>query len=291
MYNLSDSEIRNTCKERLESLEYWLRRLIDVQLSDAYGDFFNYSDEKGNRIIKNKIIESLESRIIKEPQRYSRKVDAILLDDEIDIICNPKLYNDHFKGALEMAFPDGPNVARTFLKRLVDPRNRLAHANPISQRQSEQVVCYTNDVIESIKEFYRKQNMSEDYNVPLILKLIDSYGNVYHRDQFGNVHDGGIIKNLSNESQFDLRPGDTLSLEIEVDPSFSPEEYDISWASAKGFSHDVPNGQKAVINITEKQVGKRFDVQCRVTSKKQWHRMSLGADDFLIYYIRVLPPL
>lgn len=291
MYQLTDSQIRNVCKERLESLEYWLRRLIDLQLSSAYGDFFNYSDEKGNRIIKNKVVESLESRMVKEPERYNRKIDAVLLDDSIDIICNPNLYNDHFKSALELAFPDGAKVAKTFLKRLTDPRNRLAHANPISQRQAEQVVCYTNDVIESIKEHYKSLNMSEEYNVPLILKVIDSYGKVYYREQLSQVHDGGIMIMNQNESQFDLRPGDTLSLEVEVDPSFSENEYEVTWASSKGFNHEIPNGHKVVINITEKQVGKQFDVQCRVTSNKSWHRMSLGADDFLIYYIKVLPPL
>lgn len=291
MYQLNDSQIRNICKERLESLEYWLRRLIDIQLSSAYGDFFNYSDEKGNKVVKNKVVESLEKRMLKEPDRYNRKIDAVLLDDSIDIICNPNLYNDHFKKALEIAFPDGSKVAKTFLKRLIDPRNRLVHANPISHRQAEQVICYTNDVIESIKEHYRSLNMSEEYNVPLILKVIDSYGKVYHREQLSQCHDGGIMITNHNTSQFDLRPGDTLSLEVEVDPSFSESEYEVSWASSKGFSHEVPNGNKVVVNITEKQVGKQFDVQCRVTSNKSWHRMSLGADDFLLYYIKVLPPL
>lgn len=291
MLKLEDSEIRNLCKEKLESLEHWLRRLIDETLSNAYGDFFAFEDSNGNRLLKKKLSGSIEERLRKEPDRYSRKVDAILLDDAIDIICNPKLFNDHFKEPLEQAFPDGQACARTFMKRLSDPRNRLAHANPISSRQFEQVVCYTGDIIESIKGYYSNRNMSEEYNVPLILKVIDSFGNALHRDQFQNVHDGGIMKNLSEEPKYYLRSGDTLTLEVEVDPSFSEDEYEISWFAAKGFGKPIPNGRKAVIEITDKQVAKQYHVQCRVTSNKAWHRMSLGADDFLMYVIRVLPPV
>ncbi|MEJ1471814.1 MAG: hypothetical protein RPU59_12215 [Candidatus Sedimenticola sp. (ex Thyasira tokunagai)] len=288
---LTDSETRNICKEKLESLEHWLRRLIDEKLTKAYGDFFGYQDSNGNRIIRRKITESIEDRLNKEPERYSRKVDAILLDDAIDIICNPNLYNNHFREALVEAFPDGQSVARTVMKRLSDPRNRLAHANPISLRQYEQVVCYTGDIIESIKKHYSSRSMEEEYNVPLILKVIDSFGNAFHRNQFQNVHDGGIMKNLSEDSRYYLRPGDTLTLEVEVDPSFSEEEYEISWASPKGFGNAVPNGKKAVIEITDSQVAKMYGIQCRVTSNKSWHRMHLGADDFLIYALRVLPPI
>ena len=52
LLNLNDSEIRSICKNKLESLEYWLRRLIDKILSDNYEDYFSYEDAKGNRLIK-----------------------------------------------------------------------------------------------------------------------------------------------------------------------------------------------------------------------------------------------
>ena len=91
MYQLSDSEIRNICKEKIESLEHWLRRLIDESLRNVYGDFFAYEDEHKNRLISKKTVESLTVRINKEPNRYSRKIDAVLLDDAISIICKPNL--------------------------------------------------------------------------------------------------------------------------------------------------------------------------------------------------------
>ncbi len=291
IFKLKDSEIRNICKERLEALEHWLRRLIDDELSGAYGDYFSYEDDKGNRVIKNRLCKDLEERLNRESDRYSRKIDAVLLDDSIDIICNPHLFNKHFKNALSQAFPEGASVARTFMKRLSDPRNRLAHANAISLRQAEQVICYTNDIIESIKKYYRDKNMEEEYNVPLILKVTDSFGNSFHRHQFQECHDGGIMKNLSEDPKFYLRPGDMLTLEVEVDPSFSEDEYSITWRSTKGLANDDFNGSKVVIGITEQQVAKQFDVQCLVTTNRNWHRMSLGADDFLIIYFRVLPPI
>ena len=43
LYMLSDNEIRNQCREKLESLEHWLRRLIDETLSVKYGDYFSHT--------------------------------------------------------------------------------------------------------------------------------------------------------------------------------------------------------------------------------------------------------
>ena len=88
-----------------------------------------------------------------------------------------------------------------------------------------------------------------------------------------------------------LRPGDTLTLELEIDPSFDPSSYKLTWGSAKGFSTFIPDGSKAVIAITNKQVSQRFDIHCRLTTNKEWHRMQMGADDFLMLYYKVLPPL
>lgn len=181
-------------------------------------------------------------------------------------------------------------MTRTFLKRLIPSRNSLSHANPISVRQAEQVVCYSNDIINSLKNYYTRKNMDSEYNVPLILKVIDSFGNVFHRNQLYSVHDGGIGKHFFDDSAYYLHVGDILTLELEVDPSFNENEYTIKWGSAKGFSNPIPNGKKAIIEITEKQVAQRFDVQCRITSNKNWHRMSMGADDFLLFHYKVLPP-
>lgn len=289
-HKFNDTDIRSFCKEKLESLEYWLRRALDDTLRTSYGDYLEYTDINGNRLIKTPIVESLKSRKNTEPERYPRIIDAILLDDAIDIICNPNLYNKHFSLIFKVAFPEGRDEARTFMKRLIPGRNALAHANPISYRQAEQIVCYSNDIIDSIKTYYIARNMGNEYNVPLILKVIDSFGNVFHRNQMNTVHDGGIMKTLYTDPKFNLHVGDILTIEVEVDPSYSENDYTIKWSSAKGISTPIPNGRKAVICITEKQVAQQFDVQCRVISNKGWHRMHLGADDFLLLYYKVLPP-
>lgn len=292
MKSLTDSEIRSLCKNKIESLEHWLRRLIDDMLTPAYGDYFTFKDAAGNRIIRSSLVKQVRDRRTSEPLRYPRDIDAVLLDDAIGIICNPQLFERHFQSALFGAFPHGNEEARTFLSRLLVSRNNLAHANAISERQAEQVICYSNDVIDSLKAFYRNQGMQQTYDVPLILRVMDSYGNTFTRSQFKQIHDGGIMLNFTDKPHMFLRPGDTLSLEVEVDPAFEPDAYTIAWSSTKIWataSELLRN--KAVIPIGNKQVGQLFDVQCRVTSTKDWHRMQMGCDDFLMMNYKVLPPL
>jgi len=173
---MKDSEVRSQCKEKLESLEHWLRRLIDDTLTPVYGDYFSFTDQVGNRLIKNSLVQQVAARRVHEPARYPRNIDAVLLDDAVDIVCKPDLFQKHFRQALSKAFPDGREEARTFLGRLLAPRNNLAHANAISARQAEQIICYSNDVIDSLKDYYRTLGMHEIYNVPTILKVTDSFG-------------------------------------------------------------------------------------------------------------------
>jgi hypothetical protein len=289
LFELSDSEIRSICKNKLDSLEYWLRRLIDRILSDKYNDYFSYQDEHGNRLFGKGIADSVTMRMTSEPNRYPRKIDAVLLNDAIKIICNDQLFNNHFKEPLSLAFPSS-KVTRLFMDRLIAPRNCLAHANPISLRQAEQVICYTGDIIESIKNYYIKHNMETEYNVPLILKATDSFGNSFHNNQCGTFGGGGILKDLSTDSQFYLRPRDTITLEVEIDPSFPRASYEICWYLA-GMSIPDSNKPKITIEITEKEVSTQLQIKCNVTTNKDWHRLSGGMDDFLMFIYKVLPPI
>src|SRR5450756_2124003 len=103
-YALTEDQIRNLCKEKIESLEHWLRRLIDEKLSASHGDYFSYIDGAGNRLIKKGIVDELEERLKKDPTRYSRKIDAVLLSDAIDIICNPQLYSIFAPGLRSVSY-------------------------------------------------------------------------------------------------------------------------------------------------------------------------------------------
>jgi len=288
-YALTEDQIRNLCKEKIESLEHWLRRLIDEKLSASHGDYFSYIDGAGNRLIKKGIVDALEERLKKDPTRYSRKIDAVLLSDAIDIICNPQLYSI-FAPGLRFAFPEGRDEARTFMYRLLDPRNRLYHSNPISLHQAEQVVCYSTDIIESLKQHYGAIGMQNEYNVPTILKFSDSFGNLYFRNQMQDYFLGGVIKDLSNQPTSVLWPGDVLTLEIEVDPAFDPTDYAISWTCSKGFVEPIPNGPKAIIKITTNHVAQKRAITCNIRANNEWHRMLSGEDDVLMVFYKVRPP-
>lgn len=285
-YRLSDAEIRSTCKEKIESLEYWLRRLIDELLTKDYGvNYFDHQDDAGSSLINNKIKQSISRRRESEPTRFTRLIDATLLDEAVDIICKPNLFKKHFSEPLRKAFPDGREEARIFMHRLISPRNCLAHANPIGLRQAEQVLCYTNDIVDSIKAYYSEDNMSNRYNVPLIMKVTYSFGNTIHR----SLDQDQIGESFHHDARFDLYPGDVLTVEIEVDPSFGEEEYTIRWSSIKGYAEPHPEGRKAVIHITKNQIGEPFDIQCRISSNRDWHRLNHGADDYMYLSYRVLP--
>jgi hypothetical protein len=134
-------------------LEIWLRRLVHESLSKEYGNnYLEYKDKDNNYLINTEIREKVKSLIKQEPERFPRDIDAFFLPDLIYIICRNDLYNKFFKDPFLKAFPDGSNETRTFLKRLEYPRNALYHANPISDRHAEQVICYCHDIIDSLKE-------------------------------------------------------------------------------------------------------------------------------------------
>jgi hypothetical protein len=288
----TNTEVRGLCKERIETLEHWLRRLVDEALTTRYGDYFSHADEAGNRVIRLSLSKDVDERRAKEPSRYPRKIDAVLLGDLIDLICHPKFFREHFAKPLRHAFPDGAAEVRTFLGRLVDPRNRLAHANSVSLRSAEQVLCYTNDVLESLKKHYQDEGMQQDYNVPEILRFTDSFGTTFHRSQFLPIHSGGNYLNFANDNARHLRPGDVLTLEVEVDPSFDSSEYSIKWTTPSlgaGFETEIRN--RLTIVITNREVSESFQIACYVRTHREWHRYPNELDDFLGVLYKGLPPI
>lgn len=284
----SDDTIRSSCRERLEALEHWLRRLIHDSLMPL-GEYMSRTDSHGNFLVKRSIAALALERQKKEPKRYPRVIDAVLLEDAVDIVCNPNLFHQYFSRALKYAYPDGREEARTFLRRVCVPRNNLSHANAISLRQAEQVVCYSNDIIDSIKTYYREIGMQAEYDVPLILKATDSFGNQWQRPQMSK-DGGGVSVDLVSEQQFHLRPGDILTVEVEVDPTYTAESYTLEWMVVPGFLRLDENGRKLSLKILPKHVTQRFQLVCSVVTNLEWHRLG-HADDVLILYYKVLPPI
>ena len=178
-----------------------------------------------------------------------------------------------------------------FLERLIEPRNARAHSNPLSVRQAEQVICYSHDVIDAIKQHMEAINMAEDYNAPTIIKVTDSRGLVFHDSEMREDRtDLGRVSLTEDKSAW-LRVGDTLSLEVEVDPSFSPDEYQIEWRylNKKLDEAGATPQNRLLLEIREHHVSYLFVIDCVVISNKPWHRFGMFDDTISMSY-RVLPP-
>jgi len=286
---LKEDEKRSICRKEIENLENWLRRLVHESLNKEYGNtYLEYKDANNNYLISRKIMQNVSDRIKREPKRFPRCIDAFLLSDLIYIICKDNLYNKFFKDPLFKAFPDGNNEARTFLTRLEDPRNALSHANPISDRQAEQVICYCRDIIDSLKEYYYKMGVENEYNVPRIIKITDSFGNTIHSNELGDNPISSWFLHKDHKNY--LRPGDKLGIEIEVDPSFDHSSYTVKWSIHRESIKKFTNETKISFEIDMKHIGKFFYVECVITSNKSWHKYNTWDDCICIYY-NILPPL
>lgn len=227
IHRVPEEEQRSCARKAIESLEHWLRRLAHDQLSGRYGDdYISARDDSQNFLFSREIRDYAMSRLNQELQRYLRLIDATTLDHVIKIICHPRLYRDLFQPALADAYPDGPEEARTFLARINEARNSLSHANCITVRQAERILCYYNDIIDSLKAYYVRMNQERDYNTPIILRIADSCGNEAVGEQ--------IIRNSTGRGgcswqSTPIIQGDTLSIEAQVDPSFDRADYEIKW--------------------------------------------------------------
>ena len=291
LHRLSDTELRADCKAAIEALKIWLRRLIDLTLSSNFGNDYIHAQDAptGNFLLRKALRGSIQQRAASDPKRYPRDIDAALLDDEIYIICHGKLYDRFFRPVFASHFPFGREELRVFLERLIEPRNALAHSNPLSIRQAEQVICYSHDVIDAIKRHMETINMAKNYNAPTIIKLIDSRGLAFHESEITRNLTGRGLVNLAEDGSAWLKVGDTLSIEVEVDPSFSPDGYRIEWIvpNDKTEHVDMPSN-RLVLAICEHHVNYMFTIYCNVISNESWHRCG-DVDDSVGMIYRVLP--
>lgn len=210
-------ETRSVCKEKIESLEFWLRRLIDRTLTAKYGpSYFEAADASGTPIFSNKVRAHAAGRMSAEPLRYQRPIDTLLLEDEARTIC--KLFPE-FKDAFALAFHNR-ETAKTALDRITRARNPLYHANTITVRQAEQVYCYCNDILDSLKQYYTNQDMTYTYDAPLIILVTDCVGNTRHRAAGTEASD--FNHGFSDDPKSILRVGDLLTVEVEIDPAYEP---------------------------------------------------------------------
>ena len=279
--HLPIDELRSLCKRRIETLETWLRRLVRDKFQTSYGDEYFEQEGDENCLFNKDIRQRANSRMAANPSRYPSPIDALELDDLVTTLCKQNLFNKHFRDALHIAFPEGNEEARTFLSRLVQIRNPLAHANPISESQALRVLCYSNDVIESVSRHYEVIGMSKEFNSPTLVSFRDSLGNLE------------FIKSSQAFLTFPettLRPGDRLRMEVDVDNSASSEGYTVKWVVANISGGQSCVGESFVIELTNRHVGEAFTISVLLLSKKEWHRHGHFDASLAIRY-RVLPPL
>lgn len=292
LHGMKEAEVRELCRRALDGLEFWLRRLIDVELTEVYGrDYLDFCSDNGNRLIAKSIRVNLDVRYRSDAVRYPRVIDASFLDDQINIVCNPQLFSKHFKQAFaNLGFTNVENV-RVFLEKLILPRNKLSHANPVSNVEALRVICYASEIVESIKDFYRGKNLDREFNVPLIVRVRDSLGNETFLGDSNRHSQAGAMVDHSQESRSYLRCGDQLIVDVEVDSSFSSDDYRLEWGvSNLNFHFEKQFGSRFLVKLDERFVSMRFCAVCWVISNKSWHRLGYFDDQVDIAY-RVLPPI
>ena len=280
LHTLTIDEQRSYARKALESLEHWLRRLVHEELSKSFGaDYILAKNPAGDYIFKKEIRQYVTSRLNSEPSRYPRSIDATTLDHLIRIVCNGAIYKTHFSAAFREAYPLGREEALFFLDRIYESRNRLSHANNVAVRNIERILCYTNDIIDSLKSHYKTMNQSQEYNAPTVLRVVDSIGNEAIDEQIRRNNTG---RGICNWSQSDVFVGDTISIEVDVDPSFLPESYSIQWITSSGDK--VENSNRFSLEVENRHVRHDFCIYAKITSTEDWHRCGDCDDSVGILY-------
>jgi hypothetical protein len=282
LHLLSADQVASSCRQRIESCELWLRYLIHDQLSRAIGaDYIEGLSPSQNPIFSTSARKKAASRSTSAGIAVARPIDALLLDDLGSVLAKEDVYKEWFKIVLHAGFPLGCTQVRNVLHLLVPIRNKLAHANGVvlTLHEAERALCYCNDLITAIQNYYAGKSMADEYPAPIFTRVSDSQGNVFYPSDHR--------PSLSGKDP--LRCGDTIRFEVEVDSTFSPDEYDISWVV-----NNIPNGQKGTgpvfsVTLEEVHVGLQFAVSATLVSHKAWHR-DQNFDAMAVLRYQVLPP-
>ncbi len=222
---IPEAERREIARRHVESLEAWLRRLIDHQLR-VIGPNYHQMVVEGNPVIPPKIAKKVADRLTNEPHRYPRWIDATQLNEAISILLH------HYERRFQTCFNPLPKlIVMHMLDEVGRHRNPLMHGNTCSVRALEQSVCYSNDLIEACKAFFMTINKDRQYDAPTFTRFTDSNGNIFH-----------VTAPEGQQSHFDARKGsagmlhvgDVVTFEVEVDESYPPDTYKVQWAAFWG---------------------------------------------------------
>lgn len=287
-YEFTEEQLRSFCRTNIESLEKWARLIVDIKLTEKYGNgYFNVTNQNGEPLIKKDIREKATKMLSENPTRFKSEVDTLFLDEILYILCKRELYNACFKDFLDISYPDGSDEARTFLSRLIPIRNKLSHSNPISIRDAEQCVCYCNDFVSGVKEYFKNRGDEQMYNVPNAIKLTDSLGNEYSLNKNISFQNIQIIDKSTNQLQ-KFNVGDRYSAWLTLDPSFPENQYIFRWNIEGG--EVISTKSRIDLEISEKLIRERMAIYCTIVSTNSWHRYS-GYDQQFAINFQVLPPM
>lgn len=284
-HTYTEEELRSFCRQSLESLEVWARRIIHEKFTKNYGaDYVNHKTSEENYLIKREVRDHILSMLQNNHGRFHRAVDTLFFDHIIYFLCHPDFYRDMFGEALDYAYPNGHKELRVFLERLIPIRNAISHSNPVSIRQAEQVICYSHDFVDCLKEYYKKKGEEQMWNVPRIIRISDSFGNIY--DNPSETHINGSIFRPKQE----LRYGDTYSVTVDIDTSFPETEYDIIWKNQNREVTTFKNQKHFTITFKETDVSDSHTITCNIISHKPWHKYQYY-DCSITLMFPVYPPL
>lgn len=256
LHNIDPVVLRQACRRRLDTLELWLKRVVHDQLSDAFGDYLK-AQLNGLPVIKSEIRKAIDRQQESSPR--GRPVDAMTLGQIISVICNHRLFKLYFAEPFQLCFSLTNEQLRVFLNRLWRVRNRLSHTQHVSILHAERVLCYTDDIILSLKRYYSKKDKARDMNRPFFTRFYDSLGHDEHIQPASRWFD--YTKHCT------LYPGEQLSLDAEVGTSFKPDDYDIRWYLL-GSMQVLANGPHWRLVLDDTHVNIRFGITARVIANK-----------------------
>lgn len=299
MWNLSELDAKDLCKHQIDSMEHWARRLIDEIFKEKYGDnYFESEVRDGQPLVKKNLQNKIEGRMKDNPERFSRKVDALVIEDLEYFFCRDDLYKTVFQEVFTPFYSGAPEI-RSVLKRIASIRNKIAHGNPLSQHEIEQGVCYSNDFINVFRDYYRKKGKEREYNVPTFIALTDSLGRTIFRET--TICSWGVLDwmlgkgNTPAEKETHLRSGESYRVILEVDSSFPEDFYDIEWEVSYGRDVVLARGSGNIIEFTldDKVVSWYPRIKAYLKTKRSWHKFAnIDCDDYFEMSLsKVYPPI
>ncbi|MBK5512534.1 hypothetical protein [Pseudomonas sp. TH15] len=283
LHLIKSDEIHLSCRQRIEACELWLRRIIhDKFLAEFGGDYINLGEINGQLIFSNNTRQRVQNYLSANPGQYSRPIDTLLFDDLGSTLGKNDVYKKFFKEVMEEDFQMGAQQIRDVVKTLVQIRNALSHANggTLSLHDAERALCYCSDIIAPIKSFYSKMSIQDKFPAPVFTRFSDSLGTVWHPNP---PSDHRFITHT-------LYLGDEIRFEVEVDSTFPPDEYKVTWMVCN-ISHSLAEkgeGTSFNLKMASHHVGTHFALQVMLKSNKDWHRMQ-NMDAYLTMNYEVLP--